>query len=102
MAIQDGSQPFLIHHLSLSCNHSFAEEWGECVCLFFISRKPESVMISEIDNRKFRWILVEDSFIPHHVFFCGPFGKEVPPTLPSLLGSTTSHIRLGHTLLTSF
>ena len=56
-------------------------------CLF-INMKPESVMISEIINRKLRWILAEDSFTPHFIFFCGPRGKEVPSTLPSFLGST--------------
>ena len=56
-------------------------------CLF-INMKPESVMISEIINRKLRWILAEDSFTPHFIVFCGPRGKEVPSPLPSFLGST--------------
>ena len=56
-------------------------------CLF-INMKPENVMISEIINRKLRWILAEDSFTPHFIFFCGPRGKEVPSTLPSFLRST--------------
>lgn len=49
-------------------------------CLF-INTKPESVMLSEIINRKLRWILVEDSFTPYFIFFCVPHGKEVPSIL---------------------
>lgn len=44
--------------------------------MLLISRKPESVMISEINNEKLRWILVEDSFLPHSIVLWGPMERK--------------------------
>lgn len=69
---------FLPISLNLPCNLSLRRSGVNVRACLFINTKPESVMLSEIINRKLRWILVEDSFTPYFIFFCVPHGKEVP------------------------